>query len=233
MNTKQVLILILSLVGLTILVIVGFMVIYSANPAFLGMAPKDGKSGKEIQKKSQSPLKEPQKVLISEDDFRELLRGKTMAENTIKNNQQLLDNHNYIVDSLSRIIKQKDSANAYFLKYQDSLKIYQNYISAAHKEASELRDSITRIFNKYPNIKNAQLKSNLAQSEPNDSLKKENIKQFASIYKNSDPVKVAKIIAKMDNQTAAEILKLLPSKQAGKIIDELPEDKAMSILLLK
>lgn len=233
MNAKQVLILILSLVGLTVLVIVGFMVIYSTNPAFLGMSPSNGKQGKEMQTISQPPLKPSTKVFISEDDFRELLRGKLLAENTIANNQRLLDNHNYIVDSLARIIRKKDATNSDLLKLQDTLKVYQNYLNASHKEASELRDSIINIYKKYPGIKNEGSKSSLAQNEPSDSVKMENIKQFANIYKNSNPSKVAKIIGKMDNRTAAEILKLLPSKQAGKIIDELPEDKAMSILLLK
>lgn len=233
MNTKQLLILILSLVGLTVILIIGFMVIYSTSPSFLGMSPRNGKPSKQDQKNPVPPLKEPQKLYITESDFIDLLRSKTMAENSLAYNQKSMANHYHIVDSLTQIIRSKDSINANLLTLQDSLKTYQNYLNAAYKNTNELRDSIAKIYKYYPNIKNSISKSKSGQNVVSDSLKMENIRQFASIYKNADPVKVAKILEKMDNQTAAEILKLLPSKQAGKIIDNLPQDKAVSILLLK
>jgi len=232
-NTKQLLILILSLVGLTVILIVGFMLIYSASPSFLGMSPRNGKQSKQEQKNPVPPLKEPQKIYITESDFIDLLRSKTMAENALAYNQKTIAHHYYIVDSLTQIISSKNSINASLLTLQDSLKIYQNYLNAAYKTTNELRDSIAKIYKNYPNIKNAISKSSSGQNVASDSLKMENVRQFANIYKNADPAKVAKILEKMDNQTAAEILKLLPSKQAGKIIDYLPQEKAVSILLLK
>jgi len=225
-NTKQILIILLSLIGLVILLLVGFMVIYSTSPSFLGFAPKDEKSQSSSKELSSPPLKTSQNYLISETDFTDLLRAKTLAENT-------LESHNHIVDSLAKIIHSKDSAIANLSTLQDSLKIYAHYLEASYKSANELRDSIAKLYQANPNLKNGISKSKQSQNEPTDSLKMENIRQFANIYKNSNPVQVAKILEKMDNRTAAEILKLLPAKQAGKIIDELPEDKAASILLLK
>jgi len=230
-NTKQLLILILSLVGLTVLVIVGFMLIYSTNPSFLGMAPQNSKDESKNPKTAMPPLKDSPYFLISETDFTDILRSKLIAENALANSKALLDNHNHIVDSLARIIRSKDSLNANLLTLRDSLNVYQNYLNSAYKTNETLQDSLAKIYVENPSIANSI--QNLAQDKPQDSLMMENIRQFANIYKNSDPVKVAKIIQKMDNRTAAEILKLMPTKQAGKIIDELPEDKAMSILLLK
>jgi hypothetical protein len=40
-------------------------------------------------------------------------------------------NHYHIVDSLTQIIRSKDSINANLLTLQDSLKTYQNYLNAA------------------------------------------------------------------------------------------------------
>lgn len=231
MNTKQLLILILSLVGLTVLVIVGFMLIYSTNPSFLGMAPQNGKDESKNPKTAMPPLKDSPYFLISETDFTDILRSKLIAENALANSKAMLDNHNHIVDSLARIIRSKDSLNASLLTLRDSLNVYQNYLNSAYKTNETLQDSLAKIYLENPSLANSI--QNLAQDKPQDSLMMENIRQFANIYKNSDPVKVAKIIQKMDNRTAAEILKLMPTKQAGKIIDELPEDKAMSILLLK
>jgi len=71
-NTKQLLILILSLVGLTVLVIVGFMLIYSTNPSFLGMAPQNGKDTSKNPKTAMPPLKDSQYFLISETDFTDI-----------------------------------------------------------------------------------------------------------------------------------------------------------------
>jgi len=232
-NTKQILIILLSLIGLVVLLLVGFMVIYSTSPSFLGFAPKDEKSQSSSKELSSPPLKTSQNYLISETDFTDLLRGKTLAENTLAYNKNAIESHNHIVDSLAKIIHSKDSAIANLSTLQDSLKIYANYLEASYKSANELKDSIAKLYKANPNLKNGISKSKQSQNEPTDSLKMENIRQFANIYKNSNPVQIAKILAKMDNRTAAEILKLLPAKQAGKIIDELPEDKAASILLLK
>ncbi len=239
MNYKTALIYFLILVAFISAILIGFMVIYSINPSLLGLSPTRNQHDLEKIQKEKKSLSTFEKYIISKNQFENLMNDLTSKDQNIDQKANEIIKYKNEIDSLQKMLLAKDSVNPNKQTLKDSLVQYRQTLERTYKDLSALKDSLNQDKQKLNDMQN-QLKlkdDRIAQQEKFfnqkvDSLEMANFKQFATIYKNSQPAEIARILAQIDERDAAKILKLMPKKQAGKVIDAMSPQKAAMILLL-
>jgi len=238
MNQRQI-ILIVMIVSIPITVIVIALAIVSRYyPTLIGLPPnpedtltvdtfKEENSAQNIDSSLIDPKIEIPRSILDDWQFKLMLYEVTKAErDTFEMQNRILNDT--ILSLTAQLLAAKDSFNlksgefsrlsTISLAKDDTVEQKSRLISALQLQIKSLTEKL--------NAKQAESELEQQKKLANDALYKE----FAQIYGNSEPARVARILEKLPPEDSYRILSQIDKKKAGKIIDVMKAEYSAELL---
>ncbi|MGA2296462.1 MAG: hypothetical protein ABSG15_02825 [FCB group bacterium] len=229
MSTKALLKIILYVMGAFVGLMIIFFALFKIFPSWFGIRKPQvqeySKGGQGTQGR-QAPEPGVWITKYNYDKLQSLIIKNKVIQNEYDSTNKL---YNRLIDSIEKVKANPESAVNIQLQLQDSIKKIQAKIT-------QIKDSLNRYTSLYAkasnDLKSFRQKEAQASSPPKnkDSLRKQNLTDYAKIYNNASPSEVAKILEKLSDKDASFILKAMDKKKAGKILDIMSKERAAAIL---
>jgi flagellar motility protein MotE (MotC chaperone) len=226
MSTKALLKIILYVMGAFVGLMFIFFALFKIFPSWFGIRMPQAQEYSKVEPGKQATQPGVWITKYNYDKLQSLIIKNKVLQNESDSTNKI---YNKLIDSIEKVKANPESAINIQLQLQDSIKKIQAKIT-------QVKDSLTRYTNLYAkaenDLKSFRQKEAQASSPPKnkDSLRKQNLLDYAKIYNNASPSEVAKILEKLSDKDASFILKAMDKKKAGKILDIMSKERAAAIL---
>jgi flagellar motility protein MotE (MotC chaperone) len=228
---RQIIIVVTVFSIIIILALLAAYGIYRFYPEWIGLSSSNETTDQILQNPADTTVLIP-KVVIPQSKLDEIQFAKL--------NNELLQGYidrqnnwnNLLIDSINKIHQKyfamKDSVDKTIGRVSDS----QNNLGKMNDSLNSLNGQVLKLQNDNKLMQTRLQAYDKFMEKRFDSLQTVNFKNYASIYNNSSPSEVAKILEQIDEQDASSILKFMQKKKAGKVLDAMLPERAAAILLL-